>query len=410
MTETLVGSKVEILPNGKPKKDRAMAVLLLYLAFEYLRIQDAILPFLAPLKIPMFLTLALLVIVLKRKKFLPLNVLVISMSVFVIEMLCWIPFATNNYFAFQTAKSMTMLFVTVLGLIVIVDTKEKALVLCRFWVVIVLLLSIWVITHGGSGPGGFVRDENDACLVVASAIPFAWYLYFHDSTSKKLSILYGGSFVVFLAGVVFTSSRGGLLGLAAAVGCIVWLSKRRWRNILLLLVLSLAAGSVMLSVLPDEYVKDMKTISNKDDGTRNLRLLHWTTAWEVFKANPVFGVGPNNYPWVSHHYFHLSPYYNWDKRNRAGRQSHSLYFTLIPEMGALGIGLFLLITYKILKRLYARRYINDGLLKYQYPMLFSSIVSVLISGAFITVLYYPVLWHMFAFAVIFLRLEAVEDA
>ena len=67
---------------------------------------------------------------------------------------------------------------------------------------------------------------------------------------------------------------------------------------------------------------------------------------EILKDNPFFGVGPNNYPWTSGDYFHLSPFFDEAARFRSGRQAHSLYFTLVPELGFFGIILFSYITLK----------------------------------------------------------------
>ncbi|MFL0796108.1 MAG: O-antigen ligase family protein [Cellvibrionaceae bacterium] len=409
MTESVNNAELNLSAGRRPKKDRAMTILLLYLAFEYLRIQDSILPFLAPLKIPMFLTLALLWIAIKRRKLLGFNVLVVSAGLFVLEMLAWVPFATNNFFAFQAVKAMVMIYATVLAILVIVQNRQQLYLLFKAWVVIIFFVALWVITHGGTGPGGFVADENDVCLVVVTALPFAWYLYQIEVKSKKWKLFFLGACFILLLAVVISSSRGGLVGLVAACAVMIWLSKRRWRNITIILCSGVFMGSLLLQVLPEKYVADMGTISNKDDDTRNLRFLHWTTGWEMFKKNLFFGVGPGNYPWESHRYFHLSPFYIEGKRNRAGRQSHSLYFTLIPEMGLVGVILYFTLMIKITLKLLRHK------AKVEYPdevlfcALLASLAGGLAAGAFVSVLFYPIIWHLFAFSMVSMAIVGNVD-
>jgi O-antigen ligase len=158
----------------------------------------------------------------------------------------------------------------------------------------------------------------------------------------------------------------------------------------------------------------MQTIDDKDDGTANLRLLHWTTGIEVFKNNPIFGVGPNNYPWTSFEYFHLSPYFVEGARNRSGRQAHSLYFTLIPELGLLGILLFttmMILFYKNTIKI-RNRFRNDSQASDYFGMASALIVGMsgfLASSAFISSLYYPIIWHLLAMAVVLINLSSRDS-
>ena len=59
----------------------------------------------------------------------------------------------------------------------------------------------------------------------------------------------------------------------------------------------------------------------------------------MWKANPVFGVGQGNYNWNVHFYEDL----NVTGQSSGGRAAHSLYFTLLPELGLLGVTLYVLI-------------------------------------------------------------------
>jgi probable O-glycosylation ligase (exosortase A-associated) len=396
------------LNKKSQKKDLSSAygwlyILIGYYGFEYVRFQDSIFPFLAPLKIPMFLTLALAYYVISNLKLLPKGKFTTSIFILWAFILIWVPFATNNFYAFQTAKSMSMIFVTVFATVLIVDTSEKLKVFIRYFIFFLALVAIWVITHDGRGPGGFLADENDVALAIVVAIPFAFFIgvYRKEVRSK---MIYAILFILMVSAVVLTSSRGGFLGLVVVLFLILCTTKRKIRNFMYVIASILILGGVLITVLPEGYVKDMQSISNSEDSTRNLRLLHWTTAIEIFKDNPVLGVGPYNYPWKSIEYFYLSPYFIEDHRVRSGRQSHSLYFTLIPELGLLGITLFLILLFdfwKKITRLKKYKCENWPESHHQFgkimaKTLLASMGGFLTAGAFVSVLYYPIFWHLLA--------------
>ena len=74
-----------------------------------------------------------------------------------------------------------------------------------------------------------------------------------------------------------------------------------------------------------------------ETGTAGQRMFTWGIGWEMFLANPVFGVGQANFPWTIGEYMGGR---TWQTKSLAGRQAHSLYFTLLPELGLVGVMLF----------------------------------------------------------------------
>lgn len=391
--------------NYKVKNSNSLYFIVLISAvfFEYVRPQDNFLSFISPLKIPSILMLLMFIIFVKEeKKYLSDRLSKCSLA-FIIIMLISIPYAINNFHAYRETKVMFLVFFTfVFPLIAIIKTKGEFIRFFEYWIIIQFIVALYVIKNGGRGTGSFSADENDACLVLNMALPYAFYFSLRGDISFKKKLFYRLSFLVILTAIVMTSSRGGFLGMIAAIGMFIILSKDKFKNLLKLSILSLCLGGVVLSALPDGYLDDMNTISNTEDSTRNLRLLHWTTGWEIFKDNPILGVGAGNYPWNSTSYFHLSPYYKEGARNRSGRQAHSLYFTLIPEMGLAGISIFVVMCLTIYSRVNGIRKVfnrndNEVLLA---NAIGASLVSYLVTGAFVSVLYYPLFWHLTAFAIL----------
>lgn len=385
-------------------------LLLAFYVFEYVRPQESYVSFIAPLSLPALLNIILIFVVLKSPKGNLKNPIVKVIVFFYAQIFLFVPFATNNHAAYQVALTLGLTMVSVAATVIVIDSREKLRIFINIWVVTNTLSGIWIIFHGGKGPGGFLTDENDACAMMNTALPFALYFSIKDR-SKKIRMLSIFSIPVFLTAIVMTGSRGGFLGFVAVCALVLFLSRRRWRNILIAITFAFVAGNLVLAVLPDGYVRDMQTIDDKDDGTANLRLLHWTTGIEVFKNNPIFGVGPNNYPWTSFEYFHLSPYFVEGARNRSGRQAHSLYFTLIPELGLLGVSVFLTLIILFYKRLFKirKKFSEDSQASDYFGMATALIVGMsgfLVSGVFVSVLYYPIMWHLLGMGVVLINLSS----
>lgn len=391
-----VGGRAQMRTSRRVKRDagknRYMVLVVVFLILEFMRPQDSFLSVLAPLKTGMLFSIVMLFVLVKNLDKLDKNVVTISYLLILVQMSIWVPFATNNFHAYQTTFSMVLYAINLFAIATIIDTKDKIEFMVRGWVLVVIYIALWAITHGGNGPGGGVLDENDTCFAINSALPLCFYLAMNEDNKKK-KLLWLAGLTILVTGVVATASRGGLVGFIAAVMMMLWISENRIKNIVRAAALSLVIGGVVIQALPDAYVEDMRTITDKEDDTANLRFLHWTTSWEMFKDNPVFGVGPNNYAWNSNAYFHLSPYYDPNARNRGGRQSHSMYFTLIAELGLFGTILFALILRRSIKTTLVRD--KDGNLTAIQKGFLVSLLSSLVTAMFVTVIFYPIIWTLF---------------
>ena len=245
-------------------------------------------------------------------------------------MVSWVPFANNNHWAFLTVKDLTLYFFFYLGIITFVNTTGKMQKLILVWLGVHALLAINGMLHGGRGVGGWLGDENDFAMEMNVAIPFAFFLY-QGTTAKGAKLLYLVLLGIFVLSSIATASRGGFLGLVA-VGSFCWLYSPRkvWSLVLLTGVLLL-----VLVAAPQEYWDRMQTItddSTMESGTAGQRMFTWGIGWEMFLANPVFGVGQGNFPWTVGEYLGGR---TWQTKSLAGRQAHSMYFTLLPELGLL---------------------------------------------------------------------------
>lgn len=387
----------------------AFTLLIAYFFFEYVRPQDSISSIIGYFKIPMLLTVALLVVVLKADKQPLKDPRIVLIGLFIGFLALSVPFSANNFVAFQVTKNMVLGYIAICAMVVSLNTEDVLKKFVDSWIVISAIVAIIVVINGGKGPGGFLGDENDAALVMDMALPFPWYMSQRPGITKKRKFFYFGCCILITFAMMTTASRGGLVGFAAVIGVMLLLSAKPVKNIFTALVFTVFMGGGAISLLPQDYVEDMKTISDTEGGTAGLRWLHWTTATIMFSEHPILGVGAGNYPWNSQNYLHRSSYFKEGARDRSGRQTHSLYFTLIPETGLVGIIIFL----SMLKICYTQgqrirragaknsKDIASPFMKLAATALLCAFVGYLGAGAFISVLYYPVFWHLVALSTAF---------
>ena len=385
--------------------DWIWTLLLVYVLFEYVRPLDNALKFLSPLRLGGLVTLALaLGFLLSKKEYLKQD----RIHLFVLAFWMLVAFSTfyapNNRASLDTAIALLWLFVAfVFPLNLVLTSPERVYRFFFWWIGLQALVGVHVITHGGHGPGSFLTDENDVGLALNMALPYAIYVArFPDLSARARLLLYGTAGLMLVA-IGVSASRGAVVGLAVLVATAVLLSKRPIRNGIVALAVVVVSIAILVRYLPPAYVNDMQGIDDPNDRTADERLWSWSIGWVMYKENPVLGVGANNYQWTNHLYATKSPMYTPERKILGGRVAHSLYFTLLPELGTAGVIVFV----GLLRQLYSRsrrlRSIENidrgkALDKAKFELIGTamvvSLVAYLVTGAFISVLYYPPFWHL----------------
>jgi O-antigen ligase len=319
----------------------------------------------------------------------------------------WIPFATNNFWAFETWKNLALYLLVLLAFSSFVVTPARV----RGTLVVLLGLfsahAVWGLTHGGRGMNALLADENDFALAMSVALPFALLGIFAVRGWPTRILLVLAS-ALFVAGVVTSRSRGGLVALAACSLAMVLMSRRR-----LLMGTLIAIGIALLAgLISREYWAEMQTMFDPADATREERIRHWEEAWRVWLDNPLVGVGPGNVPWVVGRY---EVYDEAVSNSLAGRSVHSLYFTLLADLGLAGVILYGALAVRSWRRF-------RGVLRAPQPVrglrpdlwmraVVCSLVACLAGGLFLSTLYYPYLYYLIALGVTLaaLRPQGLEE-
>jgi O-antigen ligase len=383
-------------------------IICLYFIFQYVRPHDLV-PGLSPLRIPMLLTIttALLYFAYGDKRVLK-DPLVILYGTFIALCALSILWAVNHFWVKEISVYLTTyLLAGLLPVAGLLQDRRKLSAFFTVWVFSHLALAYVSLTSDGRGTGSFLGDENDMALAINMALPFAYFLM----QSKQRGLVFKGfmllTIAAIIAAVIYSDSRGGLVGLAAVMAGILFTTKHRIRNAL---VIGVFAGVAYLAA-PDGYVDDMRTMADPDDATRGERLYSWRLSMDMFRDYPIAGVGAGNWGWRVQEYEIKRGEYT-GRRGLGGRVSHSLYFTLIPDLGTVGVILFGSMTVLIVLRL--RRIITreDALARERAGKrgrveiteagllaraMFVSLFGLFSSGAFISVLYYPHFWFLIGF-------------
>ena len=232
--------------------------------------------------------------------------------------------------------------------------------------------------------GPFLGDGNDFALSLCVTFPMCLFLMLTADTKTK-KILFMVMLAVLLLSIIGTQSRGATLGLACILGYLWWEGRNKFVGIIALIVL----GIVILMFAPPEYFSRMETLSNyEEEGSAQGRIQAWTHATEMALDNPILGVGAGHFPALH------------------GLTAHSMYFLVFAELGFPGI--IYLVSFLLLNIFRNKGHIKSighepDKKQKQYRLLFiclnASMIGFSVSGAFLSVLYYP---HVFVLGAIML--------
>ncbi|MEO6095371.1 MAG: O-antigen ligase family protein [Fibrobacteria bacterium] len=302
-------------------------------------------------------------------------------------------------------------FAGFLGFCIFVRTGEDLKKI--HWIIVVLCLAtaLWTLVYGGHGPG-MLYDENDVAMVLVMLLPFSFLKIYTESSPKKIAFLLA-VFMITLGGIAATLSRGGMVG-ALPTLAFIWLkAKHKVRNAVILFLVLVAA----VLTAPPKLISEFNSIKETDQGTAKSRRYFWHLSTQLFQARPLTGVGPAC--WYHGVWSGLIP----NPGQVSNITPHSVYFQLISEMGMVGIatwgGFVITMCFVLYGMRDARLSRESGLLLMHArgdPLLvrdlhrrrlffgsFSLAIGVglcgfLLSGTFLSVVYYPQLFALGALA------------
>ena len=192
-------------------------------------------------------------------------------------------------------------------------------------------------------------------LAMGSMLILVAIIYYIKERKYIFTLLFTLTLILAVSALVMTQGRGAWLGFGAGlfvVSFFLFRSKKIFIAITILTLLLGYGGINSKALENNKYIKRFESIKNKD----NSRILLWESGIEMYKANPIFGVGRDNagdysLEYMKNHFKEQKPnYFSKKMMELAGAGNiHSLYITSLAEEGILSIpfiGMFLFILYR----------------------------------------------------------------
>lgn len=229
-----------------------------------------------------------------------------------------------------------------------VQTRDQAIRVCAAFALGAAAVALYGIFSGSglTGPAGqserisgLGEDPNELAATLVAAIVVAGGLTFILKRRPGLKLLLVGGIVVSLAGIFLTVSREGLVALFVAAATAVVLSGRfRGRATTAAVALSLAAIGYFAFAAPE--ADRVRVTDFSDGGTGRVDI--WNIGLRMFEANPVLGVGSQNFPSESVNYLLTEPgvLLRDDFIIDTPKVAHNVYLGTAAELGVPGLLLY----------------------------------------------------------------------
>jgi O-antigen ligase len=174
---------------------------------------------------------------------------------------------------------------------------------------------------------GVMGDPNHDAMALVASVPLLLYLATTGDRFWKRIVGFAGV-PVLLMGIIATHSRGGSLGLAAAV--LVWALTSKRKLIAAILALVAAAGVFLFA--PSSFWHRNQTIAAyEEDASVQDRLMAWQVADRIFHERPLLGAGESAF---------LAAWSRYAPIEYSGGQryvAHNLELEVLGQLGIVGL-------------------------------------------------------------------------
>jgi O-antigen ligase len=267
-----------------------------------------------------------------------------------------------------------------------------------------------VVSRFDLGDGGnwrlghlYYYDANDFATFVVTAMPLGLY-FVHAGRRLAARLAAAAGLLVLTLGFVWSGSRGGFVALSAVALFILLRYSAiplRWR-----VAATALAALVVFATASDRYWQQMSTITSENDYNHTSetgRLQIWKRGVDYMLANPLLGVGPDNFPAAEGT---LSPLADRQQYGIGVRWNapHDCFVQIGAETGVPGLLLFVAIfasAFTGLRRAgRAERHHATATGKAPLtPAITASLVGFVVGGVFLSLAYSEMLYTLIALAV-----------
>lgn len=172
-----------------------------------------------------------------------------------------------------------------------------------------------------------------AYLILVTPLAFSACFTAKTQSGKTLA---AAAFLLMLAAMVLTFSRGGWLGILFAAAIFLVMLDRRF------LFLGLALLAAMFVVMPQSVVSRFTSIGNMADSSTSYRVAIWKGTLLMLKDYWFCGIGPGTAAFRT-----VYPTYSY--ASALAQHSHNLYLQTVCDCGVCGLFTFLAVCFSSLK-------------------------------------------------------------
>lgn len=286
--------------------------------------------------------------------------------------------------------------------LVLINSKERLVQL--LWVIVgsIGFYSIkggfFTLMTGGAfrvyGPAGSNIAENNAlALATLMVVPIMFYLYRVAVKKPWAKWAMGLSIFLSIVSAVGSQSRGALIAIAVVGGFFWWRTKSKIVSATAMIVLAV----FVFSVMPQSWHDRMGSIVNYQQDSSAMGRIH---AWQyaiAIASDRLTGGGFSS--WSGSTYDIYAP------QSEERVVAHSIYFAVLADHGWPGLIMFMLILFLTWRRLSRLQAMGDPPGDSFQPALLArmlqiSMVAYCSGGAFLSLAYFDLPWHIIALTVI----------
>jgi len=230
------------------------------------------------------------------------------------------------------------------------------------------------------GVGGFLSDPNAFGASLVLSFPFV-YALLRTETRKTIRMLYYGYFGLAVFCLVLTGSRSASLAFVFLL--LILLLVQKGRKMLLAAVFIFLGLGVLWSFMPEDKQERIQTLWDEDVGPSGAhtsaegRTVGWKLSWEMFKREPLTGVGAGGQNFIGYRITHQIDEAIGVEEAHLGRetQSHVLYGQVLAEQGIFGAILFIGLVFSISRCAFAvRRFEKEKTREQEFPYFLSGAI------------------------------------
>jgi putative inorganic carbon (hco3(-)) transporter len=265
----------------------------------------------------------------------------------------------------------------------------------RQWVSIGFHFRSW----GLAGGAGWFANSGDFGVALCVFFPLALYfaLAVKPYVSKRKFYFVAAMPASALMAILGSSSRGAVVGVIAVGLWMLVRTRYRFKG----LAAALVVLGIGFAILPAEQKARFGQAG--DDATSVARLTYWKNGLKIAADHPLTGIG--YYGWIPYNAEHFPRHRKIDGYLLPPELPHNLFVLAVAELGYPGLLALLVLmglTFRINAR--TRRLATLDAASGRFHMLIArgldgSLVGLIVSGFFDTVLWYPFFWVQLALAV-----------